>query len=68
MKTVKKIISSLLICAFVLSLASCNKLKTEDITATAETYAKCVQYLDADRILDNTEPVDEAAIWMLTGS
>ena len=61
MKTVKKIISSLLICAFVLSLASCNKLKTEDITATAETYAKCVQYLDADRILDNTEPIDEAA-------
>ena len=52
MKTVKKIISSLVILAFVLSLASCNKLKTEDITATAETYAKCVQYLDADRILD----------------
>ena len=60
MKTVKKIISSLLISAFVLSAASCNKAKPEDIAATADTYAKCVQYLDADRILENTEPVDEA--------
>ena len=62
MKTVKKIISSLLISAFVLSIASCNKkTNPEDITATADTYAKCVQYMDADRILYNTEPVDEAA-------
>ncbi len=60
MKTVKKIISSLLIMAFVLSFAACNKTNPEDIATTADTYAKCVQYMDAERILYNTEPVEEA--------
>ena len=60
MKILKKILSSLLICAFALSLASCGDADPEEVKPVIETYAKCIQYMDAARILDNTEPVDDA--------
>ena len=59
MKLMKKILSSLLICALALSLASCQA-DPEEVKPIIDTYAKCIQYMDADRILENTEPVDEA--------
>lgn len=61
MKLNNRIISAGLTVILIFSVASCYKVKPEDIAATADTYAKCVQYLDAERILDNTEAIDEAA-------
>ena len=58
MKVFKKIVSSLLICALAMSLASCNA-DPEEVKPVIDTYAKCIQYMDADRILENTEGVDE---------
>ena len=62
MKLKNRIISSVLVGFLLFSLASCYKAKPEDIAATADTYAKCVQYLDAERILDNTEALEETQV------
>lgn len=59
MKIFKKMLSSLLVLAFALSLASCDA-KPEEVKPVIDTYAKCIQYMDAARILDNTDPVDDA--------
>lgn len=60
MKFFKKMLSSLLVLAFALSLASCDA-KPEEVKPVIDTYAKCIQYMDSARILENTEPVDDAA-------
>ena len=59
MKFFKKMLSSLLVLAFALSLASCDA-KPEEVKPVIDTYAKCIQYMDSARILENTEPVDDA--------
>ena len=61
MRTFKKVLSLILAGSFVLALASCQPAQTtkaEDILTVADNYAKCVQYLDSQRILDNKEHVD----------
>jgi len=59
MKVINKIMAAVLICSLLFSLASC-KANPEEVTAAADTYSKCVQFLDADRILENTVGVDDA--------
>ena len=58
MKIINKIMAAVLICSLLFSLASC-KANPEEVTAAADTYSKCVQFLDADRILENTEAVED---------
>ena len=59
MKLINKIMAAMLICALLFSLASC-KADPEEVSAAADTYAKCVQFLDADRIFENTEAVEDS--------
>ena len=58
MKVINKIMAAVLICSLLFSLASC-KANSEEVTTAADTYSKCVQFLDADRILENTVGVDD---------
>ena len=58
MKVINRIMAAVLVCSLLFSLASC-KANPEEVTAAADTYAKCVQYLDSERILENTETVED---------
>ena len=56
----KKIISAVLAFATIVSVSACSfaKRDPEEIYSAADTFAKCVQYLDAGRLLDNVETTD----------
>ena len=60
MLNTKKIMAMVLVFTTVVSSSSCSLAKRdpEEIVAAADTIAKCVQYLDAGRLLDNIETTD----------
>ena len=57
----KKIAASVLTCTMLMSTAACslfNRVEPEEIINAADIYAKCVTFLDANRLLENTETLD----------
>ncbi len=60
MNRFKRVVSSLLLLSFMFALTSCtSKVDPQEITTFADTYAKCISFLDADRIIENTLSVDD---------
>ena len=61
MSTVRRIISFVLLCALIIALTSCSlsNTDTQEIIQAADTYSKCVQYLDCEKLLQNTAGVND---------